>query len=74
MSLNRYTPRGFTAFRHLPVPKMRKCKQLMSVAIASPRYMLPRNPKYYNVNQLYVPSDSRKRATPCPILLKGAWK
>jgi hypothetical protein len=63
MSNNRYTPRGFTMFKHLPEPKpkMRKCMWLMSVSI-SPRNMLPRNLEYYNVNQLYVPRDTRKGA------------
>ena len=60
MSLNRYTPRGFTAFRHLPEPKMRKCKWLTWITFVSPRYLLPRNPKYYNVNQLYVSRYTRK--------------
>jgi hypothetical protein len=64
MSNNRYTPRGFTAFNHLPEPRMRKCKWLTWIGITSPRYLLPRNPEHYNVNQLYVPRDTRK----------GAWK
>jgi hypothetical protein len=63
MSLNRYTMRGFTMFKHLPEPKpkMRKGMWLMSMAISN-RFMLPRNPKYYNVNQLYVPRVTRKGA------------
>ena len=62
--LNRYTPRGMTAFKHLPEPKtkVRKCKWLQWVAITSPRYFLPRNIAYYNVNQLYVPTVTRKGA------------
>ena len=61
MSLNRCTMRGFTMFKHLPdpKPKVRKCKWLMSMAV-SPRYMLPRNIAYHNVNQLYVPTVTRK--------------
>lgn len=79
MSLNRCTMRGFTMFKHLPEPKpkVRKCMWLMSMAV-SPRYMLPRNIAYHNVNQLYVPRDTRKGAWNEDIFLptgirKGAW-
>jgi hypothetical protein len=64
MSLNRYTMRGFTMFKHLPEPKpkMRKGMWLMSMAISN-RFMLRRNHKYFNVltDNIY------------PIMRKGAF-
>lgn len=64
MSLNRYTMRGFTMFKHLPEPKpkMRKGMWLMSMAISN-RFMFPRDHRYFNVltNNIY------------PIMRKGAF-
>ncbi len=62
--LNRYTPRGMTAFKHLPEPKskVRKCQWLQWVAITSPRYFLPRNPRHFNVSQFCIDRVTRKGA------------